>query len=134
MEPRLADAEKRRLPIYMKGATTGGRLVSVSPPSSSPPRIGPFPWKKVVHPAEARAVARAVTIGLSDEFVPGLVDRQDLQLEELTVPEPRGLPLHRLDLVVRPLQRTRRDHHVVVGQQTTPVRRQRLGHLLEHLD
>src|SRR5512135_165564 len=87
-----------------------------------------------VHPAEARAVARAVTIGLSDEFVPGLVDRQDLQLEELTVPEPRGLPLHRLDLVVRPLQRTRRDHHVVVGQQPTPVRRRSPGHLWEHLD
>ena len=71
---------------------------------------------------------------LSDQFISRLVDRQDLQLEELRVPEPIGLPLHRLDLVVRPLHRTRRDHHIVVGQQTTPVRCQRLGHLLEDLD
>src|SRR5262249_53510776 len=63
-----------------------------------------------------------------------LMDRQDLQLEELQVPEPVRLPFHRLDLVVGPLQRTTRDHHVVVGQQPAPVRRQRLGHLLEDLD
>src|SRR5512135_3346103 len=50
----------------------------------------------LVHPAEARAVARAVKIRLSDEFVPGLVDRQDLQLKELPVPEPIRLTLHRL--------------------------------------
>ena len=43
--------------------------------------------------------------GLSDQFVSALVDRQDLQLEELLVPEPVGLALHRLDLVVRPLHR-----------------------------
>src|SRR4051794_21816301 len=78
-----------------------------------------------VHPAEARAAGRAVKTNLSDQFVSRLVDRQDLQLEELLVAEPVGLPLHRLDLVVRPLQRARRDHHVVVGQQAAPVRRQR---------
>src|SRR5512144_1624678 len=47
---------------------------------------------EAVHPGEARAVERAVQIGLSDEFVLALVDRQDLQLEELTVPEPIRLP------------------------------------------
>src|SRR5512135_3174087 len=35
-----------------------------------------------VHPAEARAAGRTVKTKLSDQFVPGLVDRQDLQLEE----------------------------------------------------
>src|SRR5436305_1999865 len=87
-----------------------------------------------VHPEVARAAQSIMKVSLSDEFIPALVDRQDLQLEELTVPEPIGLPPHRLDLVVRPLQRTRADHHVVVGQQTTAVRRQRLGHLLQDLD
>ncbi|MGZ3303998.1 MAG: hypothetical protein ACXVBG_24270, partial [Isosphaeraceae bacterium] len=54
----------------------------------------PIPAKRFnskVHPAEACAVERAVKINLSNEFVPALVDRQDLQLEELTVPEPIGL-------------------------------------------
>ena len=62
------------------------------------------------------------------------MDRQDLQLEKLFVTEPVRLTLHRLDLIVRPLHRTRRDHHVIVGQQPAPVPRQCLGHLLEHLD
>src|SRR5512135_2447936 len=90
--------------------------------------------QKKVHPAEACAAERWMTIRSSDQFVSRLVDRQDLQLEELLVAEPISLPLHRLDLVVRPLHRTGRDHHVVVGQQPTPVRRQCLAHLLAHLD
>src|SRR5512135_1736512 len=111
-----------------------------APPTCTTNRSGSTPprWPThdaiVVHPAEARAAGRTVKTKLSDQFVPGLVDRQDLQLEELLVAEPIRLPLHRLDLVVRPLHRARRDHHVVVGQQTTPMRRQRLGHLLQHLD
>src|SRR3954468_22789472 len=48
------------------------------------------------------------------QFVPRLVDRQDLELEESPVPEPVRLTLHRLDLVVRPLHRSAGDHHVVV--------------------
>src|SRR5512143_3117653 len=98
------------------------------------PRSRSVRLKKKVHPAEARAAGRTVKTKLSDQFVPGLVDRQDLQLEELLVAEPIRLPLHRLDLVVRPLHRTGRDHHVVVGQQPTPVRRQWLSPLLAHLD
>src|SRR5262249_36545556 len=62
------------------------------------------------------------------------MDRQDLPLEELPVPEPIRLPLHRLDLVVRPLHRTAADHDIVVRQQPAPVPRERLGHLLEDPD
>src|SRR5271157_4133377 len=62
------------------------------------------------------------------------MDRQDLELEEFSVPEAVRLPLHRLDLVVRPLHRATADHDVVVRQQTTTVRRQRRSHLLQHFD
>src|SRR5512142_2755289 len=91
-------------------------------------------YKGKVHPAEARAAERSIKTKLSDKFVLALVDRQDLQLEELTVPEPIGLALHGLDLVVRPLQGATRDRHVVVRQKPTAVGRQRLRHLLQHLD
>ena len=87
-----------------------------------------------VHPAEARAAGQNMELGSSDQFVLALVDRQDLQLEELLVPEPIGLALHRFDLIVRPLHGAGRDRHVVVSQQPTAVRRQRLGHLWQHLD
>jgi CheY-like chemotaxis protein len=69
-----------------------------------------------VHPAEARAVCEVVKTRLSDEFVSAFVDGQYLQLKELLVAEPVRLSLHRLDLVVRPLHGTRRDHHIEVGQ------------------
>jgi hypothetical protein len=69
-----------------------------------------------VHPAEARAFCQAVKTRLSDEFVSAFVDGQYLQLKEVLVAKPVRLPLHRLDLVVRPLHGTRRDLHIVVGQ------------------
>src|SRR5512142_2231881 len=56
--------------------------------------------KKLVHPAEACAAERWMKIRSSDQFVFRLMDRQDLQLEELLVAEPISLPLHRLDLGV----------------------------------
>src|SRR5271170_4004956 len=51
----------------------------------------------------------------------------DFQFEELLVAVAIGLPLHRLDLVVRPLQGTRRDRVVIPRYQAQRVFPQRLG-------
>src|ERR1700729_4369460 len=60
------------------------------------------------------------------------MDRQNLQLEKLLVSKSVRLPLHRLDLVVRPFQGTGADREVVVRQQTRAATLQCLGHLLKH--
>jgi hypothetical protein len=62
------------------------------------------------------------------------VDRQDLEFEELLVPESVGLPFPGLDLVVCPLKRARADREVGGRQQARTMAFQRLGHLLEHPD
>src|SRR6516165_8276408 len=59
---------------------------------------------------------------------------QDLKFEELVVPEPIGLSLHGLDLVVGPFKGTCANRVVVVGQEAGTMRVQRLGHLEEHVD
>ena len=60
-----------------------------------------------------------------------LVQRKDLELEELLVAEAVGLAFHRLDLVVGPLQGARRDEGVVVGREAVAVRIQGSRHLLD---
>src|SRR5262245_22574853 len=72
----------------------------------------------LVHPEVACAnltLTQVVLCSRADDSphqgVPRLMDRQDLQLEELQIPKPIRLPFHGLDLVVGPLQRTTRDHH-----------------------
>ena len=62
------------------------------------------------------------------------MDRQDFEFEELMISEPIGLPLHGFDLVIRPLQPTRGDPVIVVGQQALAMRRQRVGERRERLD
>src|SRR5512135_2554569 len=62
-----------------------------APPPLPDPAVLPFlsanRGRKEVHPAEACAAERWMTIRSSDQFVSRLVDRQDLQLEELLVAE-----------------------------------------------
>jgi hypothetical protein len=60
------------------------------------------------------------------------MDRQDLEFEELVVPESVGLPFHGLDLVVGPFKAARANRAVVLGKQTGSVCVQRVGHLMEH--
>ena len=62
------------------------------------------------------------------------MDRKDLKLEQLHVSKPVRLAFHCLDLVICPLHRAARNHHIVVGQQSRAVHCQRFGHLLEYLD
>src|SRR3972149_2864888 len=50
------------------------------------------------------------------------MDGQDLQLEELLVAEAVGLPLQRLDLVVRAFQRPCRDAAIIGRQDARAVR------------
>ena len=58
----------------------------------------------------------------------------DFEFEELLIAEAVGLALHRLDLVVRALQRPRRYPAIVVGQDALAVPGQRCGELLEQAD
>jgi hypothetical protein len=62
------------------------------------------------------------------------MDRQDLQFEKLVIAESVRLPLHGLDLVVRPLKGARANREIVVGEQARSMRLQRVGHLTEHVD
>src|SRR4051794_23551808 len=56
--------------------------------------------QKEVHPDLARAAQQYIQMLCPGQYVLRLVDRQDLQLQELLVSETIRSPLHRLDLVV----------------------------------
>ena len=60
------------------------------------------------------------------------VYRVDFEFEEILVSKSLDLALYRLDLVVRPLHRASREHHVVIRRCPRAVPRQCPAPILEH--
>jgi len=58
----------------------------------------------------------------------------NLQFEEFHIPKPIRLPLHGLDLVVGPFQRTGGDGEIIVGEDAGFVSREHFRHSRKHAD